>query len=366
MRKWNKLLALVLAMVMVFGLTATAFAEEDGKADDTTPTETTEPAEGEEDKTPAEGEDAEAPAEGEDAEAPAEGEDAETPAEGEDAEAPADDEDAAPADDEDAAPAAFTDVSSWAADAVATVVEKGLMSGVSETEFGGKTPITRAGLVVALYRLAESPANAEDAENPFPDVADDAYYAAAVIWANANGIVSGRTNGNFDPDASITRQEIAKVLFEYAKAENVEEDNISVFTDVDTIANWAKDYVNWAVASKLISGVKGMQNTVSMDPNGNATREQIAVILVNYIENVLSAAPAEGDDAQAPAEGEDAETPAEGEDAETPAEGEETPAEGEEAPAEGEETPAEGEEAPAEGEETPAEGEEAPAEGDAE
>ena len=154
MRKWNKLLALVLAMVMVFGLTATAFAAEDEKTDDTK-TETTEPVEGEDDKTPAEGEDDKTPAEGEDDKAPA------------------------------ADP--YADVAAWAKEAVAAVVEKKLID-MGETGFNPTANMTRADLVVALYRLAGSPANAEDAVNPFEDVADDAAYKDAVIWAKDKGI----------------------------------------------------------------------------------------------------------------------------------------------------------------------------------
>ena len=170
MRKWNKLLALVLAMVMVFGLTATAFAAEDEKTDDTK-TETTEPVEGEDDKTPAEGEDDKTPAEGEDDKTPAEGEDDKTPAEGEGDKAPAADP--------------YADVAAWAKEAVAAVVEKKLID-MGETGFNPTANMTRADLVVALYRLAGSPANAEDAVNPFEDVADDAAYKDAVIWGQGH------------------------------------------------------------------------------------------------------------------------------------------------------------------------------------
>ncbi len=345
MRKWNKLLALVLAMVMVFGLTATAFAAEDEKTDDTK-TETTEPVEGEDDKTPAEGEDDKTPAEGEDDKTPAEGEDDKTPAEGEDDKTPAEGEDDAQT------PAAdpYADVAAWAKEAVAAVVEKKLID-MGETGFNPTANMTRADLVMALYRLAGSPANAEDAVNPFEDVADDAAYKDAVIWAKDKGIVAGKSETSFDPTGDVKRQEIAKILFVYVGAKNVEEDNLAAFADVEDIAAWAKDFVNWAVASKLISG-NAAGDAVNMDPNGTATRQQVAVILNRYINEILPA-----DDATTPAEGEGDKAPVEGE-----TEGDKAPAEGEtegdKAPAEGE---TEGDKAPTEGE---TEGDKTPAEGE--
>ena len=328
MRKWNKLLALVLAMVMVFGLTATAFAAENEKTDDTK-TETTEPTEGEDDKTPAEGEDDKTPAEGEGDKTPAEGEDDKTPVEGEDdAQTPAADP--------------YADVAAWAKEAVAAVVEKKLID-MGETGFNPTANMTRADLVMALYRLADSPANAEDAVNPFEDVADDAVYKDAVIWAKDKGIVAGKSETSFDPTGDVKRQEIAKILFVYAGAKNVEEDNLAAFADLEDIAAWAKDFVNWAVASKLISG-NAEGEAVNMDPNGTATRQQVAVILNRYINEVLPA-----DDATTPAEGEDDKAPVEGEDDKAPTEGE-----GDKAPVEGE-----GDKAPTEGE-----GDKAPTEGE--
>ena len=307
MRKWNKLLALVLAMVMVFGLTATAFATADGE---TAPTEAADPAK-DETAAPAEGEDDKAPAEGEDDKAPAEGEDDKAPAEGEDDKAPAADP--------------YADVSTWAKDAVAAVVEKKLID-MGETGFAPKETMTRGVLVEALYRLAEKPALAEDAEvKTFTDVAEDSAFAAAVAWASSTNVVAGYDDGTFLPDKAMNRAEIAAVLFRYAKAEAEAEDNLAGFPDVDKVQNWAKDALNWAVASKLIAG-----NGANLDPTGTATREQVAVILNRYITEVLT--PAEGEDkTEAPAEDDKTEAPAEGDKTEAPAEDGkiEAPAEGE-------------------------------------
>ena len=222
---------------------------------------------------------------------------------------------------------------------------------MGETGFNPTANMTRADLVMALYRLAGSPANAEDAVNPFEDVADDAAYKDAVIWAKDKGIVAGKSETSFDPTGDVKRQEIAKILFVYAGAKNVEEDNLAAFADVEDIAAWAKDFVNWAVASKLISG-NAAGDAVNMDPNGTATRQQVAVILNRYINEILPA-----DDATTPAEGEGDKAPVEGE-----TEGDKAPAEGE---TEGDKTPVEGEtegdKAPTEGE---TEGDKTPAEGE--
>ena len=229
----------------------------------------------------------------------------------------------------DLAPAAdpYADVATWAKDAVAAVVEKKLID-MGENGFNPTANMTRADLVVALYRLAGSPANAEDAVNPFTDVADDAAYKDAVIWAKDKGIVTGKSETTFDPTGDVKRQEIAKILFVYAEGKNVEEDNLAVFADAADIAPWAKDFVNWAVAKGLISGM-GAGDVTKMVPNGTATRQEIAVILNRYINEILSAddaAPAEGEDDKAPVEGEGDTTPAEGEDDKAPVEGEDVAA----------------------------------------
>ena len=208
MKKWNKLLALLLAMVMAFGMTVTAFAEEAKEPVEGTTTTEEETTPAEDTTTPAEGEDAAAPAEGEDAAAPAEGEDAAAPAEGEDAAAPAEGEDAA-------AEAGYTDVTeaNWFYEAVTYVTEKGLVDGETETTFAPNASMTRADLVTALYRLAGSPE--VTAENPFTDVAADAEYYNAVMWAYTNGVVGGITDTTYEPDSPLQRQQVATMLYRY-------------------------------------------------------------------------------------------------------------------------------------------------------
>ena len=191
MRKWNKLLALMLAMAMVLGMATTAFAEE-----------ATEPAE-----TPAE--DAEAPAEtpAEDATA-----DETTPAEGEEA-APVEETPA----EETPVEAGYTDVTeaNWFYEAVTYVTENGLVDGETETTFAPSADMTRADMIVALYRMAGSPE--VTGENPFTDVAADADYYAAVIWGTSNGVINGTSETTFSPDDSLQRQAFATMLYRYAE-----------------------------------------------------------------------------------------------------------------------------------------------------
>ena len=317
MRKWNKLLALVLAMVMVFGLTATAFADEDTKDEETKePTEQAAP-EGEDGKT-----DDAAPAEGEDGKA-----DDAAPAEGEDDKA----DDAAPAEGEDdkkdePVEIDLEGVETWAQEHVKAVVEKGLFD-VPEAGFQPTVAMNRGDLVLALYRLANKPEVAEDVENPFTDIADLSDEAkAAVTWAFSQKIVSGETETTFNPNGSIERQGIAKVLFVFAgdKAKEVEEDKLAAFSDKDQVAEWAVPCLNWLVSTGLMNGSDG-----KLLPTGTAQRQEVATILSRYITNVL------GEDAEPtePAGDDKADDAAPADDTTAPADDTTTPADDTTAPA---------------------------------
>ena len=304
MRNSKKLLALALAAALALGTATTAFAADEGKdseGETTAPTETTTPAEEDkkDDTTPAEGEDKKddaTPAEGEDKKddtTPAEGEDKKddaTPAEGEDEK-----------DDAPAAAVTYTDVGErWFAGAVAFVTEKKLMDGLTETTFGPDENMTRQMLAVALYRLAGSPE--VTAENPFTDVAADAAYKDAVVWAYSVGVVNGVTETTFNPDGNIQRQAIAAMLARYLGVD-AEEGDVSAFTDADAIQDYAKAAMSWAAKNELLKGdTKG-----AVDPRGNATRAQVATILERFAPMAEGKAPAAApaDDAAAPA-GDDA------------------------------------------------------------
>ncbi len=181
----------------------------------------------------------------------------------------------------------YTDVAGhWAEDDIARITELKLIDGKTADTFAPDENMTREAMAVALYRLAGSPANGEDAKNPFTDVADGASYRDAVIWAAANGIVTGSTETTFVPDAYIQRQAIAKMMNLYAayavKAEKLtaRSDALSSFPDAADVAGWAKDYMNWAVASEFINGSNGKLN-----PTGTATRAQVAAILCRYLDD---------------------------------------------------------------------------------
>jgi len=186
--------------------------------------------------------------------------------------------------------AGYTDVPEWAQEYVDRVTELKLIDGKTDTTFAPNEMITRADLVTALYRLIGSPANDKDAKNPFADVKDDAAYKDAVIWACGNGIVNGIVNDAgdtvFAPQGSAKRQEIAKIVNGFAAyrvgkdALTSREDKMSSFPDASYVDGWAKEYMNWAVASELINGTEG-----KLDPKGTATRAQVAAILCRYMDD---------------------------------------------------------------------------------
>lgn len=175
----------------------------------------------------------------------------------------------------------------WGKEYIDTVTEKGLIDGKTADAFAPDENMTRAGLVLALYRLAGSPANAADAQNPFADVADDAKYKDAVLWAYGQGIIAGKTADTFAPDGSVLRQEIAKILNVFAAKQMKKDrltnrvDELSGYPDAAEVASWAKECMNWAVASEFIQGT----GEGRLDPNGTATRAQVAVILCRYLDD---------------------------------------------------------------------------------
>ena len=180
---------------------------------------------------------------------------------------------------------AFTDLDAdaWYHEGVDYALTNGLMNGVGGGKFEPDGQLTRAQLVTVLYRAAGEPDTGKQV-NPFTDVADDAWYTKAVIWAANNGIVNGVAKNVFAPDASITREQIATMLYRYAGAEAAKEDKLSAFPDAAKTSDWAKEALNWAVASGLINGVADANGTASLEPQATATRAQIATILMRWLE----------------------------------------------------------------------------------
>ncbi len=146
--------------------------------------------------------------------------------------------------------------------------------------------MTREMLVTALYRLAGSPE--VKGENTYSDVAADAAYLNAVLWAAQNEVVKGFEDGTFRPDASITREQMAAILYRYAKAQTAEAD-FSAFTDGADVHGYAKEAMSWAIAKGLLKG--NADGTLA--PRGTATRAQVATILQRFAELPAEEAPAE-------------------------------------------------------------------------
>lgn len=172
----------------------------------------------------------------------------------------------------------FTDVpdTHWASEAVRFVTDLGLFQGTSDTTFSPEMPMTRAMLVSILYRQAGSP---EAGASGFADVPANAWYADAVAWASANGIVAG-TGSGFEPDASLTRETLAAILYRAAGAQ-AGADALGAYADANAVSTWARDAMNWAVTQGLIAGKTGSR----LDPSGTASRAEAAAILMHYIQN---------------------------------------------------------------------------------
>ena len=153
------------------------------------------------------------------------------------------------------------------------------MTGVSANEFAPEATTTRAMIVSMLARL-EGVESAESAG--FADVAADDWYATAVNWAAASGITSGTGDGNFSPNTAITREQLAAILMNYAqyKGQDVSaRATLDTYNDATAISSWANDVMSWAVAEGLLTGVTNDQ----LQPQGNATRAQVAAILERFL-----------------------------------------------------------------------------------
>ncbi len=169
----------------------------------------------------------------------------------------------------------------WCHDEVQYVYERGLMNGTGPATFSPDGSTTRSMIVTILYRMEGSPAvGGAD----FTDVPPGLYYAPAVAWASANGIVNGYSDGTFRPGASITREQLAAFLYRYARyrgGETSARADLSVYADAAGIAGYAVEAMEWANAVGLVNGTSGS----TLSPRGTATRAQAAVILTRFARN---------------------------------------------------------------------------------
>lgn len=201
----------------------------------------------------------------------------------------------------------FTDMPStanWAHNGIDFVVAHKLFAGTSDTTFEPNTELTRAMIVEILYCLEGEPA--VEAENPFTDVSSDAWYTKAVLWAASNNIVAGIGNGRFDPNGTATREQAATILYEYAHFKGCDVDvygDLSSFADAGSVSAFARAPMTWAVAEGLISGAVINGRTL-LDPQGVTTRAQFAMIMMQYVLNVVKAAPEAPTTGEIPSSGE--------------------------------------------------------------
>ncbi len=178
----------------------------------------------------------------------------------------------------------FRDIehNAWYHNAIEYVVERQLMNGTDTTTFSPSTIFTRAMIVQVLYNREGKP---PVSGHSFTDVKADQWYSDAVAWSAANSIVAGFVDSTFRPDVFTTRQQIATILYRYAAYEGYDisaRGDLSAFADGDQVADWAKDAMQWAVASGLMRG----NDQRKLNPSGTATRAEVATILMNYCKNV--------------------------------------------------------------------------------
>lgn len=178
----------------------------------------------------------------------------------------------------------FNDVSAndWFASAVDYVTGKGMMNGTADNTFSPKAHTTRGMVVTVLYRLENQPSTSAAS---FTDVASGAYYANAVAWANANGIVSGYGSGKFGPNDKVTREQLAAILYRYAQYKKYDVSgakSLDGYTDAQSVSSYAVPALQWANAAGIVTGKSGSK----LDPKGNATRAEVAAMLMRFCENV--------------------------------------------------------------------------------
>ena len=175
------------------------------------------------------------------------------------------------------------DVTRWYHLDVDYVLENGLMKGTDTRTFAPNDKLTRAMLVTVLYRMENEPST--NRSIPFSDVDMGAYYANAVSWAKQNGIVNGVSDTEFAPNDSITREQMAAVLYRYAQYKEQdtsigEDTNILSYTDAMEISEYAISAIQWMTGAGLMKG----ETEASINPKNNSTRAQVATILMRYLE----------------------------------------------------------------------------------
>ena len=180
--------------------------------------------------------------------------------------------------------AAFTDVplNAWYHSAVDFTVQGGLMQGVGSGKFAPDRTFTRAMLVTVLYRMAGEPP--QGSEQAFLDVPAGKWYTDAVAWAADRGIVNGVSPGKFAPDAPVTREQMVTILFRYAGDDGVRA-SLAGFPDASRVSTYAREAMAWAIGHGIVSGISS-QGRITIAPQGEATRAQVATILMRFLKEI--------------------------------------------------------------------------------
>ena len=187
------------------------------------------------------------------------------------------------------APLPFEDVApgAWYESAVRYAYFHNIMEGMRETEFAPATALTRAMAVQILYNLEGQPdLSSENLGYPYEDVDAQAWYGNAVYWARITGVATGYGDGTFQPGDSITRQEFAQMLYNYAKYKGYDlcvEGDLAQFPDSESVADWAETAMSWANGNELING----HDDGTIDAAGIGTRAQAASILMQFDQNLV-------------------------------------------------------------------------------
>ncbi len=189
----------------------------------------------------------------------------------------------------------FTDVDivpgNWKYESVKHVYNNDIMGAIAgTTQFQPDRPLSRAMFATVLYRMAGEPEAVF--RDKFTDVPAGKWYSDAIIWAYQNKVAAGYTDGSFGIDDNITREQIAKMLFEYAKVSEydiTERNDLGSFTDEADVSSWAVEYMQWAAAVKMITGKPNDDGkTWRMDPKGDATRAECAAMLKRFAEKYVN------------------------------------------------------------------------------
>ena len=181
----------------------------------------------------------------------------------------------------------FTDVAGhkhWSHVGIDYALRQGLFLGTSDTTFSPNAAMTRAMLVTVLYRMSGSP-SVDGQTHPFMDVADHAWYESALIWAVSNGVVNGVSETGFAPNSNVTRQQVATILYRYAKLQGYDVSattDLSGFPDYEKVASYATSAMAWANAAELVQGSLQGNETLLL-PTTSATRAQLAAILMRFM-----------------------------------------------------------------------------------